>query len=395
MEDERLNFTWEQQYQRSWDAIKEDDQGSLSSAIHQLQLRRRKPKGLALQSANGIIRRGIIRHIFLVIDGSRSCVEETDFHPTRLGCLLKALQSTFVPKFFAQNCLGQIGVVLIREGIGEKICELTSSCSQVLEALKRIPSLVLLAGASDNFPSIQNGLAVAVASLQLFSKACSFGEVLLCYSSVFSVDPGNLLLWAKERVVCSAPSAAGLLPVRVNVISFGGELHVLKEVSRITFGSFTVPLAEGHLREALSEYLAPPPDLFAKSVAKLAVVGFPSEQRGESVCCCHVKAIEAGFGCPRCMNVVCSVPGECAVCGLLLVRSAHISRSFASLWVVEEFRVVVDVAGEAGIADCFGCGVELLGAAEQVMQCTKCARCFCGHCDGLIHEQLQFCPGCE
>jgi transcription initiation factor TFIIH subunit 2 len=261
----------------------------------------------------------------------------------------------------------------------------------LLEALKRIPSLVMLSsGSGDNFPSIQNGLAVAVASLQLFSKACSFGEVLLCYSSVFSVDPGNLLAWAQERLVSSE------LPVRSSAISFAGELYVLKQVSKISHGTFTVPLSEAHLREALTEYLAPPPDLFAKSVAKLAVVGFARtiDSEAEGICSCHVKAVVgAAFECPRCMNVQCSLPGECAVCGLLLVRSVHLSRSFASLWVVEDFKASVE---HQESTCCFGCGATLQPfGGEQAMQCGKCCKLYCLPCDGLIHEQLQFCPGCQ
>lgn len=46
---------------------------------------------------------------------------------------------------------------------------------------------------------------------------------------------------------------------------------------------------------------------------------------------------------------------------------------------------------------CFGCLQPLSGGdmAEVVTQCPDCSHLFCLECDGLLHEVVHNCPGCE
>lgn len=52
---------------------------------------------------------------------------DRDMRPTRFDLMLQYARE-FVVEWFDQNPLGQIGVVGMRSGIGERICEMTGTC---------------------------------------------------------------------------------------------------------------------------------------------------------------------------------------------------------------------------------------------------------------------------
>ncbi len=73
------------------------------------------------------IRRTIIRHLVLVLDLS-SAMLDRDMRPTRFDLMLQYARE-FVTEWFDQNPLGQIGVVGMRGGLGERIGEMSGmSC---------------------------------------------------------------------------------------------------------------------------------------------------------------------------------------------------------------------------------------------------------------------------
>ena len=101
----------------------------------------------------------------------------------------------------------------------------------------------------------------------------------------------------------------------------------------------------------------------------------------------------------------------CHVCGLSLVSSAHLARSYHHLFPVplfqEESTDLLELS-TTGDLRCRGCGKSLViagdngagnnGAGEKyevVLKCPKCAGYFCIACDVFIHEDLHNCPGCE
>lgn len=57
--------SWEATYERSWDAVREDERGSLQSAVADLLLSNGAKRVLRDTTS---IQRGIIRHVYLVID---------------------------------------------------------------------------------------------------------------------------------------------------------------------------------------------------------------------------------------------------------------------------------------------------------------------------------------
>jgi transcription initiation factor TFIIH subunit 2 len=73
------------------------------------------------------IRRAIIRHLFLVLDLSASMMDR-DMRPTRFDLMLQVARN-FISEWFDQNPLGQIGIVGMRAGLGERIGEMSGNSS--------------------------------------------------------------------------------------------------------------------------------------------------------------------------------------------------------------------------------------------------------------------------
>jgi len=69
------------------------------------------------------IRRTIIRHLVLLLDLSAAMMDR-DMRPTRFDLMLQFARE-FVVEWFDQNPLGQIGVVGMRAGVGERIGEMS------------------------------------------------------------------------------------------------------------------------------------------------------------------------------------------------------------------------------------------------------------------------------
>lgn len=113
-------YTWEASYTRSWETVQEDEAGSLQNAVEDWIARNRRKR---LQAPDTAIRRSIIRHLILLIDLSASMLDR-DMRPHRYGLALQYARD-FVLEWFDQNPLGQIGVVGMRAGVGERVCEMT------------------------------------------------------------------------------------------------------------------------------------------------------------------------------------------------------------------------------------------------------------------------------
>ena len=104
---------------------------------------------------------------------------DRDMRPTRFDLTLQYTRE-FIVEWFDQNPLGQIGVIGMRGGVGEKICEMTGTCS-----LTSIVAWIELTGISqgnpqdvvktiserarlqpDGEPSLQNAIEMARSSMR-------------------------------------------------------------------------------------------------------------------------------------------------------------------------------------------------------------------------------------
>lgn len=118
-------------------------------------------------------------------------------------------------------------------------------------------------------------------------------------------------------------------------------------------GLYNVAKDDMHLRELLFEFVAPPPTLATSrsnvlggpsttastNSSDLMLMGFPTLVHSSypSLCSCHSKLKSVGFTCPRCKSRICDVPTECRVCGLTVVSSPHLARSYRHLFPVSRF----------------------------------------------------------
>jgi transcription initiation factor TFIIH subunit 2 len=111
-------------------------------------------------------------------------------------------------------------------------------------------------------------------------------------------------------------------------------------------GQFGVAMNEGHFRDLLFELVPPPAQknagaVGAGSAADLMMMGFPTRIPDASIpglCVCHSELKTDGFLCPRCLAKVCDVPTDCDICGLMIVSSPHLARSYHHLFPVKVFR---------------------------------------------------------
>jgi len=164
----------------------------------------------------------------------------------------------------------------------------------------------------------------------------------------------------------------------------------MKQVTDRTKGSLTVCKNEQHFKQLLFEHSVPPASQKGHTpTATLIPMGFPELRNLDSpvLCACHNQYKTTLYLCPRCNSNFCDIPVDCAVCGLTLVSSAHLARSYHHLSPVPVFE-----RKEGEKARCTACASEPKNKIIGV--CPKCGNSFCFRCDAFIHDVLRNCPGC-
>ncbi|EXB98563.1 General transcription factor IIH subunit 2 [Morus notabilis] len=378
---------WERTYadERSWESLQEDESGLLrpidNKTFYHAQYRRR------LRSASAVrIQKGLIRYLFLVIDLSKAAAE-MDFRPSRMAVVAKHVEA-FIREFFDQNPLSQVGLVTIKDGVAHCLTDLGGSPESHVKSLM---GKLECSGES----SIQNALDLVHDYL---NQIPSYGhrEVLIFYSALSTCDPGDIM----ETIQKCKKSK-----IRCSVIGLSAEIFICKHLCQETGGSYSVALDESHFKELILEHAPPPPAIAEYAIANLIKMGFPQRAAESSIaiCSCHKEAkAGGGYTCPRCKARVCELPTECQTCGLTLISSPHLARSYHHLFPIVPF----DEMSTSLLSDphrklskaCFGCQQSLLGFGNKPgprVSCPKCKHQFCLDCDIYIHESLHNCPGCE
>ncbi|KAJ7593721.1 Ssl1-like-domain-containing protein [Mycena floridula] len=390
-------YTWEASYTRSWETVQEDEAGSLQSAVDEYMARGRRRRLLAPATA---IRRTIIRHLVLVLDLSASMLDR-DMRPTRFSLTLQYARE-FIAEWFDQNPLGQIGIVGMRSGIGERIGEMSGNPQQVLKSISDRHKIE-----PTGEPSLQNAIEMARNSMSHLPVHSS-REILIIFGSLTTCDPGNIHETLDQCV---------LNKIRISVVALAAEMKICRSLCEKTGGQFGVAMNEGHFRDLLFE-LIPPPAQRAISraagagatnpAADLMMMGFPTrlpDASPASLCACHSDLRSDGFLCPRCLAKVCDVPTDCDICGLMIVSSPHLARSYHHLFPVKPYDAIASLA-DWGItaSDCHACSRAFPTAvsvqnAEGLSpvgryRCPDCRYDFCSDCDVFVHDVVHCCPGC-
>ncbi|KAI9158553.1 transcription and DNA repair factor IIH subunit ssl1 [Paramyrothecium foliicola] len=395
---------------RTWetDLPEEDQDGVLNLTTLEAEKRRR------LLRDTTPLQRGIIRHMVLVLDMSFAMAEK-DLLPTRYRLTL-SYAAAFVKEFFEQNPISQLGVVGMRDGVAVRISDLSGNPAEHLERLKELENQD-----PQGNPSLQNALEMCRGAL--FSKsshAPSHGtrEVLIIYGALLSSDPGDI----HETITNLITDR-----IRVSIVGLSAQVAICADLcSRTNAGDdsqYNVAMDEVHYRELFLAATTPPVTRTREqSKASLLMMGFPSRTLAPggsmSYCACHNKPFREGYLCTRCGARVCRLPAECPGCGLTLILSTHLARSYHHLFPLRNW-VEVSWAEAAKSAVCFSCQCPFpeepktkgpsdkskdapagrptaKGVSESGRYaCEVCGNHFCIDCDVFAHQVIHNCPGCQ
>ena len=314
----------------------------------------------------------MMRHVYVVIDASEA-MALFDLKPSRMAVTCKLVEM-FLGEFFDQNPISQIGIMTMSKRTATKVCELNNSCKVVMDALKAIP-----VDSCEGEPSLQNCLELSLLTFKNLPKHTS-KEVIILMGSLTTCDPGDI-----NKTIDSLVEAG----VRVSIIGLAAEIHVCRKLALKTKGSYNIILDEHHFRDLLNRHLQPPP-ANQNTESSLIRMGFPTpvSDGTPSICLCHLKTngsyTRTGYFCPECKSKYCELPTECRICGMTLVSSAHLARSYHHLFPVKPFDEV------SSPNTCFSCKEPF----NTGYKCTSCKSEFCSDCDIFIHDSLHVCPGC-
>lgn len=382
-------YAWEDEIKRSWDLVKVDEDGDMSSLAASIIESRKKRSALKNITP---YQRGIIRTLVLVLDCSEAMAEK-DLRPNR-HVMIVQYAIDFVHEFFDQNPISQLGIVTMRNGLAQMISQISGNPQDHIDALKQIRKQE-----PKGNPSLQNALEMSRGLLLPVPAHCT-KEVLIIFGSLSSTDPGDI-----HQTITSLVQES----IRVKVVGLSAQVAICKELCKATnYGDesfYKVPLDETHCKELFQEAVVPLPVNKINKGFTLVRMGFPTRifEDSPTFCACHSKLIYGGYFCPNCQSKVCSLPTVCPCCDLTLILSTHLARSYHHLMPLKTFTEVPS-AEDFPTDNCFSCQIrfptiinhktgELLTSSRY--RCESCKKDFCIDCDVYIHEVLHNCPGCE
>ncbi|KAB8265472.1 Ssl1-like-domain-containing protein, partial [Aspergillus pseudonomiae] len=393
---QRGGAEWE--VSRTWETLVEGADGTISSTVEGL-LEAGKRKRLLKDTTP--LQRGIIRHLILIVDLSQSMTEK-DLRPTRYLLTLRYAQE-LVREFFEQNPISQLGVLGLRDGLAVRISDMSGNPTEHISAIQTLRDQD-----PKGLPSLQNGLEMARGAL-FHTPSHGTREIFIIFGSLLSSDPGDI-----HQTIATLVNDK----VRVGIVGLAAQVAICRELCAKTNGGddtrYGVALNEQHFRELLMDVTTPPATYSQKqSASSLLMMGFPSRtvEGSPSLCACHSRPSCGGYLCSRCSSKVCGLPAECPSCGLTLILSTHLARSYHHLFpLINWVEVPWQRASRSSV--CFACGIafppvpikdEWQMTESQVKgtsvssryECTACENHFCIDCDLFAHEVVHNCPGCQ
>ncbi|CAK7267372.1 hypothetical protein SEPCBS119000_002512 [Sporothrix epigloea] len=344
---------------RSWDTVGTTEDGQVVG----LELLEAAEKRRRVLRDTTPLQRGIIRHMVLVLDMSFAMASR-DYLPT---CHRVALScaATFVRAYFEQNPISQLAIVAMRDGVALRVSDMGGNPAEHLERLHEWDNVE-----PQGNPSLQNALEMCRGAL-FHTPSHGTREVLVVFGALLSSDPGD---------IHDTISALIADRIRVRIVGLAAQVAICSEMCSRTNGgdgsSYAVARHDVHFRELVLAATTPPvtqasgsAGVSQSSPASLLMMGFPSRAiadthiaggGGLSVCACHNKPVREGYACTRCRTKVCRLPAECPACGLTLILSTHLARSYHHLFPLRNWVVVPWVAAAAavrnrGITACHAC----------------------------------------
>ncbi|QLI66765.1 General transcription and DNA repair factor IIH subunit ssl1 [Metarhizium brunneum] len=375
---------------RSWETNlpEEDQDGILNLTVLEAEKRRR------LLRDTTPLQRGIIRHMMLVLDMSFAMAEK-DLLPTRYRLTI-SYALAFVREFFEQNPISQLGIIGMRDGIAVRISDLGGNPAEHIERLKAVEGQD-----PQGNPSLQNALEMCRGAL-FHTPSHGTREVLIIYGALLSSDPGDIHETISNLIADK---------IRVSIVGLSAQVAICADLSSRTNAGddsqYNIAMDEVHFRDLFLAGTTPPVTRTAEqNTASLLMMGFPSRTLAPggaiSFCACHSKPHREGYN----------------SCGLTLILSTHLARSYHHLFPLRNWAEV-SWAEATRSTVCFSClcpfpeapkdkvdGVEkskddtrrpkAKGVSESGRYaCEVCGNHFCIDCDVFAHQVIHNCPGCQ
>ncbi|XP_058887063.1 general transcription factor IIH subunit 2-like isoform X2 [Acipenser ruthenus] len=246
---------WEGGYERTWEILKEDESGSLKATVENILF---KAKRKRVFEPHGQVRLGMMRHLYVVVDTSRT-MEDQDLKPNRLTSTLKLLEY-FVEEYFDQNPISQMGIITTKNKRAEKLTDLAGNPKKHIADLKKAKDTTCVGE-----PSLYNSLSLAMQTLRHMPGHAS-REVLVIFSSLTTCDPANIYELIKSLKA---------LKIRVSVIGLSAEVRVCTVLTRETGGTYHVILDESHYKELLQYHVKPHPASSSSECSLIRMGTFP------------------------------------------------------------------------------------------------------------------------
>jgi transcription initiation factor TFIIH subunit 2 len=362
-------------------------------------------------SSGKVFEKGMIRYVYIIVDASEA-MEVKDLKPSRKKVTMDLL-GEFVLDFFDQNPISQLGFIVTRDSVAEKLTELSGNPRNHVAELARNMEC-------SGFMSLQNALRIANDSLGQI-PAYGSREILIVSASLGSRDAGNIL---------STIKALQRNRVRCSVIGLAAQTHIFSLLAEQTGGVNHVAMNRDHFHRLLFRHVMPIklPASELRKARQWIWMGFPSKVQSYAypqLCACHNQFCYEGYSCPRCQLKFCELPTDCTVCNLTLASAPHLARSYHHLFPVPTFIDAAAAAAaaseqkqkkkqqhsassmmmeveepeaedkeEAWASQCFSCRIHMTSADFIRTQCPQCKERFCVECDIYIHSKLHNCPGC-
>eukprot|EP01095_Lingulamoeba_sp_RSL-Kostka_P011532 TRINITY_DN4416_c0_g1_i2.p1 TRINITY_DN4416_c0_g1~~TRINITY_DN4416_c0_g1_i2.p1 ORF type:complete len:283 (-),score=71.84 TRINITY_DN4416_c0_g1_i2:22-870(-) len=205
-----------------------------------------------------------------------------------------------------------------------------------------------------------------------------------------------VIIDASENVV-----KGNIVPSRLDVMTKGVEGFIKNFFDQNPISQLGLMITRSEIAETLTEHSPPPPSSKTEYIeATLINMGFPEKQPLDyvSLCNCHQELKRGGYLCPKCNSKWCDLPVDCRICGLQLVLSPHLARSYHHLFSIPMFIEIPAINNNNDYdnnitENCYSC-CSILLSSESSYKCSDCQNLFCYDCDIYIHEHLHNCPGC-
>jgi len=433
------SHAWEESTNTWESAVREDADGRIivaggDSTADIIRKRRKRLEQNDYAQRNRRVVRDMIRYVYVLIDCSRWARQKDQvLGGTKLEVTMQLLKE-FIQEYYDQNPLSHLGFVTLKNGEAEILTNLSSSSKTHKLALGNLAKMGNPAGGGEF--SLQNGLEVAGRSLGHQPRHGS-REILIICGALSTCDPGHILTETLPRLMAAN--------IRVSTFALAAELHICRKISEVTGGAMGVCLDKGHMRDWLLEQCVPPPAIRKELHdfgCEMVQMGFPTRTKSEIPTLVHATRdtkllARTAYTCPQCRAKIQELPADCVVCGLKLVLSPHLARSFHHLFPVAPFSEIREnqkpvitsssskvmpfstpssrvldcklrLSTSEKTTSCFAC-LRLIGVPSQTSKvdgmddegeetlryrCPECRNVFCVNCDSYLHDALHNCPGC-